>query len=170
MIVFPMKRKSTPRAFLIALLLFGGLIYLSDPVVPPVEEESDSARYRLQVELRGGLEYDHVLVADTLARYTVASLPGGEGGAARFELNSCCSGLEDDPGLFQWWAEIGFSKSADRFQLLQGLASSDLLDLDFRSWQDGVLVGVVAAHLPLVGGEGTLELRDVAFNVRAVRA
>ena len=167
-----MKKKSPVRALVIALLLFGGLMYIMNPVqtedpLPIVQGHP----YKVQVEMRGvleGLEYDHVVVGDTLAQFAAAALPPGKDVEARWSMNYCCTEEEENPDMFQWWAEFGFSKGSDRMELLQRLAQSGALQLEYTDFENGTLVGVAQAKLPVPGQEGILELTSVAFNFRTV--
>ena len=171
-----MKKKSPVRALVIALLLFGGLMYVMNPAYredpqPFVEGDMPEHPYKVQVELRGileGLAFDHVVVGDTLAQFAAAALPPGKDLEARWSMNYCCAEEEENPEVFQWWGECGFSERSDRMELLKGLAQSGALQLEYTDYENGTLVGVAQAKLPVPGQEGVLELASVAFNFRTV--
>lgn len=171
-----MKSKSPKAALFVALCLFGGLMYIMNPVKkeePMIMVDTfERHPFRVQVEMRGFLEnlaFDHILVGDTIAHYASAALPEGKGFTADWTMNYCCEEQEENPEAFQWWAEFGFSKGGDRMALLKRLSETDLLQLEFSELtDDGTLVGIAHANLPIPGREGVLELSSVAFNFRTV--
>ena len=139
-----------------------------DPVEEVLPTEMGN-RYKVQVDIRGnlaGLEYDHVLVADTLSHYASGAIPQGDGYEAKWEMSYCCEEEKENPEVFQWWAEYGFSHPGDRLELLNQLMETDMLDVEFTDFQEGTLVGIVHARLPIPGQENVLDLPSMAFNFR----
>jgi|GEM_PF-5587751 len=169
-------------ALLIALVVFGGLatIMMNAGGLQEEQIEEKPSLFHVQLDARGdlgALAYDHVLVQDTLSYYAGKALPEGQNASAHWEMNYCC----DDPTLYaegdeiariyQWWGDFAFSDPASFAGFLKEMLASDHIEIDRFQIENGTLIGIASAQLPIPGAtEGIIQLDEVRFNLRTISA
>lgn len=137
------------------------------------EEVNNRMVHLVQLDVRGDLINDHVVVQDTLSHYMAQALPATGNLSSNWEMNYCCdepelyASNEDQARVFQWWGEFSFDNSVAQEAFLRQLLTSDQVNIDRYEYQDGILVGIASANLPVPGpAEGIVELQEIRFNLR----
>ena len=168
----PKKFKVVHVALLLAMGLFGALVFTTinddyDESTNAWAEETERSRrhYGLQLDLRGELAENIVLVEDTLNHYAAMAFDQAVTDRHEWGLSVCC---EDSPErVFQLWAELAFDKGGDRMAMLSHLHDSEYLQLDIREANQELIVGVAALSLPVPGHpEQIVHLDNIGFNLR----
>lgn len=168
----PKKFKVVHLALLLAMGLFAALVVTTvnddydESTHAWAEEEHNSRRhFGLQIDLRGQLAENIVLVEDTLNHYAAMAFEQALTDRHEWGLNICC---DDSPErVFQLWAELAFDKGGDRLALLNQLYDSDLLQVDIRESNKELVVGVADLSLPVPGHpEQVVHLDNIGFNLR----
>lgn len=171
------KQKQARRALLFALIIFGtlGIIMVDSGKLryENPEQVNQRRQYQVQLDVRGDLINDFVLVADTLSHYMTQTLPEKGNLGSIWEMNYCCDDPklyatnEDQVNVFQWWGEFDFENALSYKAFLNELLSSKQIQIENYDYQNGTIAGIASAQLPVPGlSEGVVELQQVKFNLR----
>jgi hypothetical protein len=173
------KQRSLGITLLLALTLFGGLIYYTS-FDRTVEQSGYHAHvgYGIDVELKWIAEADqadYVVVQETLSHY--ANLVGMSSGAlgSRFKLDHCCDDADLQAAMgghsdfYHLTASLDFEAPDASRQLLSALIDQGYLELGNFTNFYGMVHGEAAMHLPIVGSIAeVLHIRNSAFDVQLV--
>lgn len=171
------KQKQARLALLFALVIFGtlgtimvdsGKFRYENP-----EQENTRRQYQVQLDIRGDLLNDYVLVQDTLSHYMTEALPDEGNLSSIWEMNYCCddpnlyAANEDPARVFQWWGEFDFENALSHEAFLKELLSSQQIQIENFDYQNGTIAGIASAQLQVPGhSEGVIEFQQVKFNLR----
>ncbi len=175
------KQNQARLSLLFALGIFvtlGFVMFNSGNLRLEKPEEINPRRvHHVQLDVRGDLVNDHVVVQDTLSYYASEALPESGNLSANWEMNYCCeepllyAANEDQARVFQWWGEFSFENAVAQEAFLKELLTSKQVQISRYAYQDGILVGIASARLPVPGPtEGVVELHEIRFNLRTTAA
>lgn len=173
--------KSNPpfRALILALILFGGLIALTDH--PMLEDDSQRAphSFTMEIQLAGDIinfAQDKIMVEDTFSHFAARALESHPYLSGSWEMEHCCEGLtfecegEAVPvSLYQWSGEFAFPDMENRFGFMADLMDSGAIEVKNLAWAGDSWTGTVEAELPIPGRYGeVVRLDEVIFRVSGV--
>jgi hypothetical protein len=167
-----MLKQPIHRASLLALALFGVLIYLTWIPEKKVSDEMADTYWPLEIELQGHLgewARSHQMVQDTLNFHATRLNAMAHSLSCKWEYESCCDdpqSLAEGGSVFRGKLSMRLAHKDLRRAILQKLIKDGYLSLQSSKSQGDWTMGWADLNLPVPGSRYDLLLKDVGFSLQ----
>lgn len=167
-----MLKQPIHRASLLALTLFGLLVFVTWMPEKKVSEEVAKMHWPMKLEVQaelGGLAVSHQLVQDTLSFYATRLPAWAPALSSDWEYEFCC----DDPqslaqggNIFRGKLSLDLSSEMLRMALLQKFMKTSYLELQSAEVHNSWTLAWADLTLPVPGSDQNLVLKNVGFGLQ----